>query len=156
MFFKKNGTFFKKNGMFFKKNGSFLVSGLGFPLYPKIFYCTYHNDSAAHQDHCGRCRTWTRDLCPRSLMCYQRKSHHITVNHHISVKSHHITVKPPHLRHFFTENWIVNVFLCENCYLFKYCMIQFCKCMFGSGILGPDPAKSGSLTPYRYVLLYQY
>ena len=30
-----------------------------------------YNDPAAHQDHCARCRIWTQDLCPRSLVRYQ-------------------------------------------------------------------------------------
>ena len=33
----------------------FFASGVGFPLYLEIFYFI-HNDPAAHQDHCGRCR----------------------------------------------------------------------------------------------------
>ena len=50
---------------------SFFASGVrvGFPLYPEVFYIM-HNDPAAHQDHCGRCCIRTRDLCPRSLVCY--------------------------------------------------------------------------------------
>ena len=31
----------------------------------------FHNDPAAHQDHCDKCRIRTRDLCPRSLVHYQ-------------------------------------------------------------------------------------
>ena len=30
------------------------------------------DNPAAHQDHCGRCLIRTRDLCPRSLLIYQR------------------------------------------------------------------------------------
>ena len=48
----------------------FFASGVGFPLYPEMFYIHYHNDPAAHQDHCGRCRIQTWDLCPRSLVHY--------------------------------------------------------------------------------------
>ena len=65
---------------------------------------TLHNDPAAHQDHCVRCRIWTRNLCPQKsgglLM-----SHHISeMSHHISKMSHHISQwanrsphEPPHL-----------------------------------------------------------
>ena len=50
----------------------FLAPGGGSPLYPEIFTLV-HNDPAAHQDHCGRCRIQTRDLCARSLVqSYQR------------------------------------------------------------------------------------
>ena len=47
----------------------FLASGGGSPLYAEILQS--HNDPAAHQDHSGRCRIRTRDLCPRSLARYQ-------------------------------------------------------------------------------------
>ena len=54
------------------RNNNYTCSGIGFPLYPKILYFITHNDHpAAHQDHCGRCRTRTQDLCPRSPVCYQ-------------------------------------------------------------------------------------
>ena len=48
---------------------SFFAPGEGFPLYPEIFYFI-HNDPAAHQDHCGRCRIRTRELCPSRLVRY--------------------------------------------------------------------------------------
>ena len=38
-----------------------------FPSLPLRFSTLLHNDPAAHQDHCGRCRIRTRDLCPRRL-----------------------------------------------------------------------------------------
>ena len=34
-----------------------------FSLYPE-FSNLLHNDPAAHQDHCGKCRIRTRNLCP--------------------------------------------------------------------------------------------
>ena len=40
-------------------------------------FTVLHNDPAAPQDHCGRRRIRTRDLCPRSLVHYQL-SHHIS------------------------------------------------------------------------------
>ena len=49
------------------------ASGVGFPLtHPKIVlhYNYMHSYPAAHQDHCGRWRNWTQDLCPRGLVCY--------------------------------------------------------------------------------------
>ena len=55
-----------------------MASGGGFPLYPQI-YTVLHNDPAAPQDHCGRCRIRTRDLCLRSMARYG-------------------TNEPPHLR----------------------------------------------------------
>ena len=36
------------------------------------FTVLQHNDPAAAQDHCGRWRIRTRDLCPKSLVRYQR------------------------------------------------------------------------------------
>ena len=44
---------------------SFFVSGVGFSLTLR-FTTLFHNDPAAHQDHCGRCRIRTPNLCPRS------------------------------------------------------------------------------------------
>ena len=41
-----------------------------FPSLPWDFLL-YHNDPAARQDHCGRCRIRTQELCPRSLVLYQ-------------------------------------------------------------------------------------
>ena len=35
------------------------------------FSTLLHHDHAAHQEHCGRCRIRTRDLCSRSLVRYQ-------------------------------------------------------------------------------------
>ena len=49
----------------------FFASGVGFPLYPELFATLWHNEPAAHQDHCGRCRIRTRDFWPRSLVHYQ-------------------------------------------------------------------------------------
>ena len=37
------------------------------------FSTLFHNDPSAHQDHCGRCRIRTRDLCPRSLVRYHHQ-----------------------------------------------------------------------------------
>ena len=34
-------------------------------------FTVLHNDPAAPQDHCGRCRIWTLEFCPRSLARYQ-------------------------------------------------------------------------------------
>ena len=45
----------------------FCLSGR-FPSLPWVVYTLLHNDPAAHQDHCGRCRIRTRDLCPWSLV----------------------------------------------------------------------------------------
>ena len=50
------------------------------PFWPQIevspstlrFTVLQHNDPAAAQDHCGRWRIRTRDLCPKSLVRYQR------------------------------------------------------------------------------------
>ena len=53
MQFKPLGFFFFKS--FFCLRGRFLSLPWDFLL--------YHNDPAAHQDHCGRCRIRTRDLC---------------------------------------------------------------------------------------------
>ena len=39
----------------------------GFPTLPWDFSTLLHNDPAAHQNNCGRCRIRTRDLCPKSL-----------------------------------------------------------------------------------------
>ena len=53
----------------------FFASGVGFPLtHPKIVlhYNYMHSYPAAHQDHCGRWRNLTQDLCPRGLVCYPR------------------------------------------------------------------------------------
>ena len=45
-----------------------LLRGRCFPSLPREFSTFFHNDPAAHlQDHCGRCRIRTWDLCPRSL-----------------------------------------------------------------------------------------
>ena len=45
------------------------ASGVGFPLFSTLRFSTlFHNDPAAHQDHCGRCRIRTPNLCPRSLV----------------------------------------------------------------------------------------
>ena len=38
---------------------------------PELFYIITHYDPAAHQDHWGRCRIRTRDICHRSLVRYQ-------------------------------------------------------------------------------------
>ena len=54
-----------------------------FPPLPWDF-TVLHNDPAVPQDHCGRLRIRTRDLCPRSLAHYQ-------LSHHISL------IEPPHL-----------------------------------------------------------
>ena len=44
-----------------------------FPFLPWVFLNTLlHNDPAAHQDHCGRCRIRTKDQFPKSLVRYQR------------------------------------------------------------------------------------
>ena len=43
----------------------FCLRGIG-------FYIITQWSPAAHQDHCGRCRIRTRDICPRSLVRYQR------------------------------------------------------------------------------------
>ena len=40
-------------------------------------FTVLHNDPAAPQDRCGRCRIQTQDLCARSLARYQM-SHHIS------------------------------------------------------------------------------
>ena len=45
-----------------------------FPSLPWDFL-HYHNDPTAHQDHCGRCRIRTRDLCQRSMVRYQWAPH---------------------------------------------------------------------------------
>ena len=50
---------------------TFFASGVGFPLYPENYSTLLHNDHVAHQDHCGKCRIQTWDLCPRSLVRYQ-------------------------------------------------------------------------------------
>ena len=36
-----------------------------------LSFTVLHNDPAAHQDHCGRCRIRTQDLCPKSLVSFQ-------------------------------------------------------------------------------------
>ena len=50
------------------------------PLLPDIFYiitiCEY--DPVAHQDHCGRCRILTRDLCRIRLLHNQRDTESLT------------------------------------------------------------------------------
>ena len=38
--------------------------------YSTLLPVPVHNGPAACQDHCGRCRFRTRDLCPRSLVRY--------------------------------------------------------------------------------------
>ena len=57
-------------------------SGAGFPLHPEIHNTVSRNDPAAPQDHCGKSRNRTQDLCPRSLTCLM--SHHISRRYHIS------------------------------------------------------------------------
>ena len=52
-----------------------------FPPLPRDF-TVLHNDPAASQDHCGRCRIRTRYFYPRSLARYQ-------MSHHISLLSLH-------------------------------------------------------------------
>ena len=84
-------------------NMIFFASGVGFPLHPEIFYFITHNDSAAHQDRCRRCRILTRDLCPWSLVSYQWAttspiSHHISREPPHLPESHHISSEPQHLQ----------------------------------------------------------
>ena len=54
-----------------------------FPPLPWVF-TVLHNDPAAPQDHCGRCRNRIRDLCLRSLAHYQWATTSPPMNHHIS------------------------------------------------------------------------
>ena len=82
----------------------FFASGVGFSLFPEIFYIISQWSCSA-SDYCGRCRIRTRDLCPRNLVRYQwattslqwattspTMSHHISpMSHHISPMSHHIS-----------------------------------------------------------------
>ena len=42
------------------------------PPLPCDFCTVLHNYPASLREYCGRCRIQTRDLCPRSLMLYQR------------------------------------------------------------------------------------
>ena len=60
----------------------FFASGIGFPLYPEIFYII-HNDPAAHQDYSGRYRIRTRNLSPRSPVRYQWTTTSL-ISHHKS------------------------------------------------------------------------
>ena len=68
----------------------FFASGVYVFLSTLRFSTLFHNDPAAHQDHCGRCRIRTRDICLRSLVRYQwvttspNEPPHLQMSHHIS------------------------------------------------------------------------
>ena len=66
-----------------------------FPPLPWDF-TVLHNDPAAHQDHCCRCRIRIRDHCPRSLARYQW----VTTS---------TTNEPPHLLYWTVHHGIQSV-----------------------------------------------
>ena len=59
--------FYRFNFIFFCLRGV----GISWTFSTLRFSTLLHNDHAAHQDHYGRCRICTRDLCPWSLLRYQ-------------------------------------------------------------------------------------
>ena len=87
-------------------------SGAGFPLHPEIHNTVSRNDPAAPQDHCGKSRNRTQDLCPRSLACLM--SHHISRRYHISATKFESNKNCFQQVIFSTNAWVRRVIKCTD------------------------------------------